>query len=410
MSEEQVVILLKNQELVEPSKTLSVVETPETRKSFLKGLREYLALAARARREGIFERSEVKRVLNFKVDSLLSSLYLNRLDNQKGDYFELPKDQIETYLVDASNLGEFDADMQAIREIQRSVAKSTGNPLPTSIAAEGEGIAKTRESWAKSKILSSMARSDAEFMNDPAVQLRLKVLEAGTLATNYLNAHYAERILPSEVEVAEYLKQHPELEPKRKRELAERVLERVEASEDFAALAKEFSEDRTNKSLGGVYEGVLPNFLWPEVEKIALSMRPGDVFPQLIESKDGWHILGLISRNTKKDDSGTSVPVLAVRHILLQKKFADPSSTNPDIPPPFLSPREIAEAQLTKSKRQAFVDSIVSAESIQLPEDFAYEISDDLRQSGVRLENRLPQIEAEEQEAVKKLGERKPKR
>jgi len=187
-------------------------------------------------------------------------------------------------------------------------------------------------------------------------------------------------------------------------------LERGKAGGDFAALAKEFSEDRTNKSLGGVYEDVLPNFLWPEVEKAALSMRPGEIFPQLIESKDGWHILGLISRDTKKDDGGTSVPVLAVRHILLQKKFADPASTNPDIPPPFMSPREIAEAQLKKSKRQAFVDEIVSVESIRLPEDFAYEISDDLKQSGVRLENRLPQIESEEREALKKLGERKTKR
>ena len=410
LGEEQVVMMLKNQELVEPSKTLSVVETPESRKAFLKGLREYLALAARARHEGISEQPEVKRVLRFKVDGLLSTLYLNRLDNQKGSYFEVPKDQVELFLADKANLSEFDADMQAIKSIQRTVAKSTGNPLPTSIAAEGEGLAKTRESWAKAKIICSMARSDAEFVNDPAVQLRIKVLEAGTLATNYLNGHYAERVMPTEREIAEYLKEHPELEPRTKRELAEKVLKRVRAGEDFTALAKEFSEDRTTKSLGGVYKDVQPNFLWPEVERSALSMRPGEVFQQLIESKDGWHILGLISRSSGKNEGGVSIPVLEVRHILLQKKFADPGSTNPDIPAPFLSPREIAEAALKKRKRQAFVDEIVSAEAIRLPEDFAYEISDELRQSGVRLENQLPQIEAEERDAIKKRKEQKPKR
>ncbi|MEQ1763065.1 MAG: peptidylprolyl isomerase [Pyrinomonadaceae bacterium] len=389
LTEEQLVMLLQNQQLVEPGKTLSVVETPESRNVFLKGLREYLALAARARHEGVSEEPNIQRVLEYRSDTLLYTLYRNKLDNDQGSYFELPKEQIEGFMNMPANAERHRADMEAFKAIQRTVAQNTGNPLPGASAGTGEAAAKARDEWAKSKIISGMAKEDLEFMEQPAIQLRLKVAEAGVLATNYINKHWAENIKVTDKEITNYLASHPEYDPQVKLDLARKVFERVKAGEDFNALAKEFSEDRTTKSSGGLYENVEAGFLWPEIEKVVGMLQNGQLADRLIETKDGFHIVKLDKKFLKRGDDGKERPMFNVRHIQIQKRFEEPGVRLPDIPPPFLTPNEIAEASLRKQKRQDFIDKIVASEVITLPEDFAYAITDELRNSGVRLENLL---------------------
>lgn len=396
LSEPEVVMLLQNQQLAEPGKTYSVVQTVETRKAFLQGLREYLALAAKARLEGLADEPNIARLLEYKTDALLFALYQNKLDNEKGSFFELSKEQIEAFLSDPANAARYDADSNLIREIQRKVAKDTGNPMSAPSAGDGEAKAKNREAWAKAKIISGMAKADTEFMNQPAVRLRMKVAEAGVLATNYLNKFWSDEIKPTDGEIAEYVAAHPEFDPKLKRELAQKVLERVKAGEDFAALAKEFSEDRMTKSKGGLYESVEPGFLWNEVQQTVLTLENGRIADRLVETKDGWHVVQLVNKTFKKDASGKDVPIVNVRHILLQKKFEDPNGSKvPDVPPPFLTTREIAETAVKTKKRRDFVDRIIAEQKISLPEDFNYEITDDLKNSGIRLENKLDEIENE---------------
>lgn len=401
LTEQDLVDLLKSQELVEPSRTYAVVRSEESRKSFLKGMREYLALAARARGTGLDEQPNIKRLLEYKRDALLSVLYLNKLDNEKGSFFEVPKDRIEAYLNDPANVAEYAADQKAINEIQRKVAKSTGNPLAAPSAGSDEAQVKNRDGWAKTKILASMAKTDTEFISQPIIRLRLRVNEAGVLATNYLNEFWAEKIKPTDAEIDSYLAEHPEFDLKAKREVAELVLARALKGEDFAALAKEFSEDRSTRGKGGAYENVEPGFLWNEVQETLLTLENGRFADRLIETKDGWHIVQLINKTIKKRPDGTDMPVLNMRHILLQRRFPDPfARTDSEVPPPFLTPREIAEAAVRSKKRETFVASILASESLSLPEDFNYPVTDELKNSGVRVENKLEEIKREEREAI----------
>src|SRR5262245_57260942 len=53
LSSEEIVLMLEHQTLAEPSRVYAIVENATTRKIFLSGLRDYLALAARARRVGL---------------------------------------------------------------------------------------------------------------------------------------------------------------------------------------------------------------------------------------------------------------------------------------------------------------------------------------------------------------------
>lgn len=400
LSQEDVILLLQNQQLVDPSKTASVVATAETRRAFLKGLREYLALAARARREGLTDDADVKATLEYKEDGLLSSLYLNKLDNDQGSFYQIPTEQIDAFWSDAANEKRFELEMIAVRGVQRKVAESTGNPFASPVL-EGEAKEKNRENWAKMKIVSAMSRADEAFINQKAVQLRLKVAEAGTLSASYLNRHWAEKIRVTEKEIAEFLGTRPEYDIAAKRERGRAVLARAIAGEDFAALAKEFSEDRSTRNKAGLYEDMDKGLLWPEVEKAAMALEKGQLVQNIVETKDGFHIVQLVDKKAAKDEDGNDTVKLSIQHILFQRRFEEPGNKNPDVPPPFLTPHEIAEASVRLLKRQQFVDAIVATEPIQLPEDFPFEMTEELKNSGMRIENMIDQIEAEEKAARK---------
>lgn len=81
-----------------------------------------------------------------------------------------------------------------------------------------------------------------------------------------------------------------------KQKQADALLKRVKAGEDFAALAKEFSEDTGSKADGGELpkfgRGELPLM---EFEAAAFALKPGQV-SDVIQSQVGFHIIKLIEK------------------------------------------------------------------------------------------------------------------
>lgn len=72
---------------------------------------------------------------------------------------------------------------------------------------------------------------------------------------------------------------------------AQEVLNRVKNGEDFATLATEFSEDPGSKNNGGLYEEIgLGNFV-SEYEKAVMAIKDGEIYPELVESPYGYHII-----------------------------------------------------------------------------------------------------------------------
>lgn len=74
--------------------------------------------------------------------------------------------------------------------------------------------------------------------------------------------------------------------------------ERVEAGEDFAALAKEFSEDIGSAAEGGELGWTSPGQMVPEFENMMASTEVGTV-SQPVRSQFGWHILEVLERRDK---------------------------------------------------------------------------------------------------------------
>ena len=79
----------------------------------------------------------------------------------------------------------------------------------------------------------------------------------------------------------------PEAQAKRR---AEEVLAKVKAGGDFAALARQYSEDPGSKSNGGLLRPFSKGSMMPEFEKAVFALKPGEV-SGLVKTGYGYHII-----------------------------------------------------------------------------------------------------------------------
>ncbi|MCM3872843.1 MAG: peptidylprolyl isomerase [Pyrinomonadaceae bacterium] len=372
LTAEELNLVFKSQAVSDVGAVAAITERPETRQAFLKGIREHLALAAEARREGLSEDPNFKINLDYKENLLLADLYSAKLSKDPGKYV-VPRSDIDAVWTNPENENQFNKDQNALRTIQAAVARERGDQQSYG-NLQGESLVKAREKWARTRVLSNRAKNDVEFMSRPEIGLRFRVLEAGILSADYLRKHWAKSIRATEQDIAAYLAAHPEYDLNRKREKAEKILKRARAGEDFARLASEFSEDRSTKDTGGLYEDVEKDTFWVEVGDAALALEPGQVAETLIETQVGYHIVKLENKRVKKKEDGSQIVTFSFRHILLQKSFEEPVSRYPEIPPPFMKAEEIAKGEIEKAKRNKFVEQIVQRNQIDLPEDFRVDL------------------------------------
>ena len=103
-----------------------------------------------------------------------------------------------------------------------------------------------------------------------------------------------------------------QIAPRRAR--AEAALARVKGGEDFAAVAREVSED-ANKLQGGAIGLRLADRLPDVFVETVRTLKPGEISPTLLKSGAGFHVLKLLART---EGTAFSVQQTRARHILLR--------------------------------------------------------------------------------------------
>jgi peptidyl-prolyl cis-trans isomerase D len=75
---------------------------------------------------------------------------------------------------------------------------------------------------------------------------------------------------------------------------ADDLLKRVKAGEDFAALAKQYSEDESNNAKGGDLDYFGRGSMVPEFEQAAFAMKPGEISNEPVKTSFGFHIIKIV--------------------------------------------------------------------------------------------------------------------
>jgi len=104
------------------------------------------------------------------------------------------------------------------------------------------------------------------------------------------------------------------------------ILKKALAGEDFAQLAKDNSEDPGSKDKGGDLGFVKKGAFVPEFDTVLFdpSFKDGAVWPQLVESQFGWHIIKKIEQRGEGDNLE-----IHSAHILIAKR-ANPAPKGPN--------------------------------------------------------------------------------
>lgn len=85
---------------------------------------------------------------------------------------------------------------------------------------------------------------------------------------------------------------------------AESILKRALEGEEFATLATQFSQDPGSKDQGGDLDFVKSGAFLPEFDKVLFdpSFQSGTVYPELVETQFGWHIIKKIEERGEGDE------------------------------------------------------------------------------------------------------------
>ena len=114
------------------------------------------------------------------------------------------------------------------------------------------------------------------------------------------------------------------------------IRRRISEGEDFAAMAREYSEDIGSAQEGGDLGWVSPGQMVAAFENMMLTTKTGEVSP-VFQSQFGWHILEVLERRNK--DMSSEMRRNLARRTLQERKF-----------------KEERQAWLQKIRDEAYVD------------------------------------------------------
>ena len=398
ISKQEVELLLADAAKTNPLVLKRFKEDEKARKDQIENLKQLLAFASQANKEGLASESPNKEELKNIRNEVIAVSYDKEINKDKGPmppFGFITEDQVKAFwgegeqpqkgwfenFKDKIGLGAKDREAEFKKFLDSKIAiLKRDNPQMKDREISEEETQQAREFFAKITLYneeyakkSAAGELSKEFQDK--VELQAKLQQAQFLARLYAEK-VPEKVKPTEEEINKYIAEHPELDPAAKKTKAEEILNRVKAGEDFAALAKEFSDDPGSKESGGQYENIRMGQMVKPFEDAAMSVQPGEVVPTLVETDFGYHIIKLESKKAApaQPEAEDAAPGAAggetytARHILISTGVKDAENPNPMAREEPV--KKYVERKLQEEKQKKLIEEIVAKNHVTVPEDF----------------------------------------
>ena len=168
------------------------------------------------------------------------------------------------------------------------------------------------ERWVQVTLMGLKAR-EMKLDQDPAVKKRLEDLKNALLAQEFSRRYIENKVKVSDEEVRAYYEKHKDQYKQEAQVKARHILIKVpaggdekaweeakkkamdikkmaEKGEDFGELAKKYSNDPGTKDRGGELGYFGKGRMVPEFEKVAFSLKPGEISDP-VKTIFGWHLI-----------------------------------------------------------------------------------------------------------------------
>jgi parvulin-like peptidyl-prolyl isomerase len=307
-----------------PEQRRAFYQTPEGKEQLAKQLKELLALAREARRIGLATKTEVASQIELQKTQILASAYHEKYKTEDG---QVPEDKVPA---DEEVDAFYRANPTALDELIANNPRLQANE-------------ELRRQLAEVNIFAKRAREEGLDL-EPGVALQLRIFPESILQ-GIVMQDIIERIKFDEAELRAYYDQHkdeffevkarhilistrapagetPSATPPDKEKLRQKaldVLKRARAGEDFTALAKQFSDDTSNKEQGGDLGYFTRGRMVPGFEKAAFALEPGQI-SDVVETNFGFHIIKVDDRRLAPFDENSQQ---RVEQVLRQAKVEE---------------------------------------------------------------------------------------
>ena len=414
ISKEEVEMLLADVAKVNPMVLKRFAEDPEMKKQQLENLKQLLAFASQAQKEGLTNEPNNRQELQNIRSEVVAVNYDREIHKDAGPmppFGFITEDQINAFwgqgeqpqgfwasLKNKVGMGPQNNELEFQKFLDTKVALlKESNPQMKDREISEEEKKQAKEIFAKIEIYEKeyedkVAAGELPKEFQDKVNLQVKLQQAQYLARIYSDK-MAEKVKVTDEDVAKYIAEHPELDTTAKRTKAQEILDRAKSGEDFAALANEFSEDPGNggpdakDKKGGLYADTPKGRMVPAFEQAALALEPGQVAPELVETDYGYHIIKLEKKGEGKDPAGQPTETYDVRHILIGTGFKDPQNPMGREMPV----KAYVRSKLEEEKEKQVIDELVANNHIQVPEDFTVpEVSEEQIQEMMKKQQQMP--------------------
>ena len=363
----------------------------QNKKQLTDELRNVMAVAREAHREGVTSKPEVQRELEYIERAITATNYDQALTSgedtpgvPRQPFGDVTEEQVEDYWSGKGEEGVTkESREQEFKEFidgKIALQKATGQMPEDQPTPSEEELKPIKDNYARTII--TFRAAEKKYASIPSMKgdekkkwdevkrksdLQVKLQQSQFLAAYYAQTDLNDKVEPTEEEIKKYLADNPELgNEEEKKKKADEVIAKLNSGGDFAELAKEFSEDPGSKENGGLYEDVTMGRMTPVFEKAALALEPGSYTKEPVKTNFGYHVIKLESVTDGKDEEGKPSKTYNVRHILISTQISDPN--NPFSPP--VSAEDYVKSKLAEEKEKEVLDAILARNPIGMPADY----------------------------------------